>query len=137
MGGGGGKKNLKKGINIFSNKGFLRGGTMLPGGGTQKKNFRAYALTFCFSPKQKHLGRPCYSLRTCMHFSCLDVSNYFGRLYQNVLRCGWEPRPEYSGALIGWILDSYIPWNCFLKFNEILGITKCAKTKIFFVICMK
>jgi len=35
---GGGQKHLKKGINIFSNKGFLRGGgTMLPKGGTPKK----------------------------------------------------------------------------------------------------
>ena len=82
-------------------------------------------------PLNKALVRPCYSLRKCIHFSCLDVSNYFGRLYQNVLRCGWEPGPEYSGALSGLILDSYIPWNCFLKFNEILRITKCAKNQDF------
>ena len=36
-GGRGGAKKFKKGINIFSKKGFLRGGTMLPRGGT--KNF--------------------------------------------------------------------------------------------------
>jgi len=36
-GGRGGAKKFKKGINIFSKKGFLRGGPMLPRGGT--KNF--------------------------------------------------------------------------------------------------
>ena len=47
-----------------------------------------------------------------------------------------ESGPE-CGALIGLILDFIISWNCLLKFKEIAGIGKCAKTKIFFIICFK
>ena len=59
---GGGSKKFKKGFNIFSKKGFLRGGTMLQRGcGAPKKNFRAYARKLCPAPKQK----PSYAPGIC------------------------------------------------------------------------
>ena len=54
-----------------------------------------------------------------------------------------ERGPEYSGALIGLILDLFISWNSFSKLTEIarnieiVGKTKCVKTKIFLIVCTK
>ena len=52
-GGKGGAKKIKKGINIFSKKGFLRGGHNVAKGGGPKLFFGALTRTNCAPPKQK------------------------------------------------------------------------------------
>ena len=65
---GGCKKNLKKGINIFSNKGFLRWGhNVAKGRGPKKKFLRALMPP----PKQK----PSYAPEIRQQLTCLKPSS--------------------------------------------------------------
>jgi len=57
--GEGGQKKFKKGINIFSKKGFLRGGPMLPRGGDQKIFFARN----CAPPLNKSPRTPLFVAR--------------------------------------------------------------------------
>ena len=57
-GGRGGAKKFKKGINIFSKKGFLRGGTNVAKGGTKNFFLCAYARKLCPPPLNKSPRTP-------------------------------------------------------------------------------
>ena len=72
-----------------------------------------------------------YALIYVNMFECLFVSVGF------TAKCAGESGSEYSGALVGLILDSFISWNCFSKFNRKVRNNEIAKTKIFFIICAK
>ena len=72
---------------------------------------------------------------TFLLFGCyllLPILNFTHNLRGEVTANGEGERGPECGALIGLILDFIISWNCLLKFKEIAGIGKCAKTKIFF-----
>ena len=57
---GEGQKKFKKGINIFSKKGFLRGGTNVAKGGDQKIFFARLRVQIVPPPKQKPSYAPAY-----------------------------------------------------------------------------
>ena len=59
-GGRGGQKKFKKGINIFSKKGFLRGGTNVAKGGDQKFFFARLCAQIVPPSKQKPSYAPVF-----------------------------------------------------------------------------